>query len=147
MGLNLRHGGEAGKNNNYGGGEGNQKDVKPRALRGTGLVALHAWTGPVSTGRGDMLPLVYDPTLVAAEEERVLAEALAGWQGKYPDVTVHRRLVRGHTGRALVEATRDARLVVVGRHGHRAVSGWLVGSVTHALLHQARCPVAVIRHG
>jgi nucleotide-binding universal stress UspA family protein len=117
------------------------------ALHGTGLVALHAWTGPVSTGPGDMLPLVYDPALVAGEEERVLAEALAGWPAKYPDVTVHRKLVRGHAGRALVEATRDARLVVVGRHGHRAVPGWLVGSVTHALLHQAHCPIAVIRHG
>jgi nucleotide-binding universal stress UspA family protein len=117
------------------------------ALRGTGLLALHAWTGPVSTGPGDMLPLVYDPALVAAEEQRVLAEALAGWQAKYPDVAVHRRLVRGHAGRALVEASRDARLVVVGRHGHRAVSGWLVGSVTHALLHQACCAIAVIRQG
>jgi len=117
------------------------------ALRRTQLLALHAWTGPISTGPGDMLPLVYDLADVAAEETRVLAEALAGWQAKYPDVTVHRRLVRAHAARALVEATGRAQLVVVGTHGHRAVAGWLVGSVTHALLHQAGCPIVVVRQG
>ena len=115
------------------------------ALRGAELLALHAWTGPVSTGPGDMLPLVYDPADVAADETRVLAEALAGWQTKYPDVTVHRRPVRAHAATALVEATGSAQLLVVGTHGHRAVPGWLVGSVTHALLHKARCPIVVVR--
>jgi nucleotide-binding universal stress UspA family protein len=117
------------------------------ALRGVDLLALHAWRGPVSTGPGDMLPLVYDPADVAAEEARVLAEALAGWQAKYPEVTVIRRLVRRHAASALVAATARAQLVVVGAHGHRAVTGWLVGSVTHALLHQAACPIVVVRHG
>jgi nucleotide-binding universal stress UspA family protein len=117
------------------------------ALRGVDLVAVHAWTGPVSTGPGDMLPLTYDADEVAAEEARVLAEALAGWQDKYPDVIVIRRLVRTHAVRALKEATGRAQVVVVGTHGHRAVPGWLVGSVTHALLHQARCPIVVVPHG
>lgn len=117
------------------------------ALRGTGLVALHAWTGPVSTDPGDMLPLVYDPAVVAAGEARILAEALVGWQAKYPDVSVHQRLVRRPAGRALVQASQAAGLAVVGRHGHRAWPDWLVGSVTHALLHQAHCPVAVVGPG
>jgi nucleotide-binding universal stress UspA family protein len=91
-----------------------------------------------------MLPLVYDPAEVAAEETRILAEALAGWQTRYPDVTVHQRLIRAHAGRALVEATGRAQLVVVGTHGHQAGTGWLVGSVTHTLLHQAHCPILVV---
>ena len=114
------------------------------AMRGAPVLALHAWTGPVSTGPGDMLPLVYDPGVVADEAGRALSEALAGWRAKYPEVPVDERLVRGHPGPALVAATAEARLVVVGVHGHRAVPGWLVGSVTHLLLHQAHCPVAVI---
>ena len=115
------------------------------SLRGAEVVALHAWTGPVCTGAGDMLPLVYDPDVVAADQARVLAESLAGWQTKYPDVVVHRRLVCARPGSALVEASGQAQLVVVGAHGHRAVTGWLIGSVTHVLLHQAGCPVAVVR--
>ena len=115
-------------------------------LRGAELVALHAWTHPVSTGPGDMLPLVHDSALLAGEEARVLAESLAGWQTKYPDVAVHERLVRSRPGPALVEATRGAQLVVVGAHGHRPVVGWLLGSVAHLLLHQSHCPIAVVRH-
>ena len=114
------------------------------SLRGAPLLALHAWTGPGSSGPGDMLPLVYEPDEVAAEESRVLDEALARWPAKYPDVAVHRRVVRSRPGPALVEATAEAQLVVAGEHGHRGVPGWLVGSVTHLLLHQAHCPVAVV---
>jgi nucleotide-binding universal stress UspA family protein len=116
------------------------------ALRDARLLALHTWTGPHSTGPGDMLPLVYEPDAAAAEEARVLAEALAGWQTKYPDVVVHQRVLRSRPGPALVEATGNAQLAVVGAHGRHGVPGWLVGSVPHLLLHQARCPVAVV-HG
>jgi nucleotide-binding universal stress UspA family protein len=38
------------------------------ALRGVPLVALHAWTHPVFTGPGDVLPLVYDAAEVEADE-------------------------------------------------------------------------------
>ena len=114
------------------------------ALYGAELLALHTWTDPASTGRGDMLPLVYDPDEVAAQEARVLAEALAGWQTKYPDVVAHRRVIRGRAGPVLVEASARSRLVVVGAHGHRAGAGWLLGSTTHLVVHQARCPVAVV---
>ena len=114
------------------------------ALRGAALTALHAWTGPVWRGPGDMLPLVYDPAVVAEEAGRTLNEALVGWQAKYPDVAVTELLVPGHPGSALVAQTSGAGLVVVGAHGHRAVPGWLVGSVPHLLLHQAHCPVAVV---
>ena len=116
------------------------------ALRGTPLVVLHAWTHPVSTGPGDMLPLVYDPVEVEAEEARVLAEALAGWHDKYPDVVVHRRLSHAGARRALIEAAHGAQLVVVGTRGHGGFTGLLLGSVSQALLHHAACPVAVVPH-
>ncbi len=116
------------------------------ALRGVPLVALHAWTHPVSTGPGDMLPLVYDAADVEAEEARVLAEALAGWHDKYPDVTVHRQLTRAGARTALIEATRRAQLVVVGTRGRGGFTGLLLGSVSQAVLHHAACPVAVVPH-
>jgi nucleotide-binding universal stress UspA family protein len=117
------------------------------ALRGAELLALHTWTGPASGGPGDMRPLVYEPDMVEAAEARVLAESLAGWQTKYPDVVVHRRVIRARPGPVLVGATGRAQLVVVGAHGHRGVPGWLLGSTSHLLLHQARCPLAVVHAG
>jgi nucleotide-binding universal stress UspA family protein len=116
------------------------------ALRGVPLLALHAWSHPVSTGPGDMQPLVYDDVEVSAEENRVLAEALAGWHDKYPDVTIHRELVHEGARTALIEATGRAQLAVVGTRGRGGFAGLLLGSVSQAVLHHAACPVAVVPH-
>jgi nucleotide-binding universal stress UspA family protein len=43
-------------------------------------------------------------------------------------------------------AERDAAVIVVGRHGHRAVREALVGSTTRELIRRAACPVLVVRH-
>ncbi|MEJ3747029.1 universal stress protein [Actinomycetes bacterium KLBMP 9797] len=115
------------------------------ALRKTDLVAVHAWTGPVSSGPGDMLPPVYDPALVAAEESRVLSESTAGLADRYPDLLVTHRLVRGRTRHTLIEASHEAQLVVVGARGRGGFTGLLLGSVSQALLHHAGCPVAIVK--
>lgn len=115
------------------------------ALRGATLHAIHTWTDPVSTGPGDMLPLVFDPQRVEEEETRLLAELLAGWSAKYPDVTVTRKVVRGRADHTLVEASQDAQLLVVGARGVGGFRGLLFGSVSQAALHHSHCPVAVVR--
>ncbi len=119
--------------------------VAEAALRGTDLVAIHAWTHPEATGPGDIQPLVYDVDEVTNEEARVLAEAIAGRRDRYPDLKVELRVLRGHAADALVTASADAQLVVVGARGRGGLAGLLLGSVSQALLHHARCPVAVVR--
>jgi nucleotide-binding universal stress UspA family protein len=114
------------------------------AMYGVPLSAVHAWRHPVSVGPGDILPLTYDPTALEADEARVLAEALAGWQEKYPDVVVHRDLSCGSPRPALIEASHAARLVVVGTRGRGGFAGLLLGSVSQALLHHCACPVVVV---
>jgi nucleotide-binding universal stress UspA family protein len=114
-------------------------------LRGAALVAVHAWTGPVSIGPGDMLPLVYDAEQVAAEETRVLAESVAGLADRHPDLRVEQQVVQTPAAEALIEQSRRAQLVVVGSRGRGGFVGLLLGSVSQALIHHADCPVAVIR--
>jgi nucleotide-binding universal stress UspA family protein len=116
------------------------------ALRAVRLLALHAWIRPVSTEPGDLLPPVHDTGEVAAEEERLLAEALAGWHDKYPDVEVERRLVHAAARKALIEATARAQLAVVGSRGRGGFTGLVLGSVSQAVLHHAGCPVVVVPH-
>ena len=118
------------------------------ALRGAGLVALHAWTtwnAPLPSPREPSMPYANPPGELAAEEERLLSEALAGHRERYPDVTVKHEVVHGRTREALIEASRSAQLVVVGAWGRDGFAGLLLGSVSQALLHHAHCPVVVAR--
>ncbi|WP_331767981.1 universal stress protein [Embleya sp. NBC_00896] len=79
------------------------------------------------------------------EEGRArLAETLAGWNEKYPDVRVHREVVFGHPVSTLAQVSEHALCVVVGTRGLGGFKGMLLGSVSHGLLHHARCPVVVV---
>jgi nucleotide-binding universal stress UspA family protein len=78
------------------------------------------------------------------QAEAVLSEALAGFGERYPDVEVHRAVVRGHPVESLVAESNAERLLVVGAHGRNAVAGTLLGSVSQGVLHHATCPVAVV---
>lgn len=111
---------------------------------GEGLVAVHSWTEPVRMGAGEMLPLIYETALVDREEQRVMSESLAGCGERWPDVPVERRVLREHPVRALVEAGRNARLLVVGTRGRGPLRSLLLGSVSHGVLHHADGPVAVV---
>ncbi|MFE9880717.1 universal stress protein [Streptomyces sp. NPDC005784] len=115
------------------------------ALRGADIVALHVWTPDNVPVSPPQVPDVRGPGTVAEGEERLLAQALAGRQEKYPDVSVRHELVHGVTHEALIEASRTAQLVVVGARGRGGFTGLLLGSVSQALLHHAHCPVAVVR--
>ena len=113
--------------------------------RNTTLTAVLAWHDPVRTGPGDMLPLVYDLDSLEQEAAALLAESIAGHSETYPDVLVKQELVRGHADEVLVDAGRTAELLVVGSRGRGAFRGLLLGSTSRSLVHNAPCPVAVVR--
>jgi nucleotide-binding universal stress UspA family protein len=109
------------------------------------LLAVHAWTDPTRTGVGVMMPVIYDPQIVSQEEQVVLAEAMAGWGDKHPDVAVTHRVVHAHPVQALVTESATAQLLVVGSHGRGDLRSLLLGSVGHGVLHHAKVPIAIVR--
>ncbi|MCF6523973.1 universal stress protein [Streptomyces sp. JJ36] len=118
------------------------------ALRGAGVLALHAWTpwsAPVPPPQDPAQPYASPPGALEAGEERLLAEALAGHRERYPDVAVEHRLVREGAREALIWASARAGLLVVGARGRGGFSGLLLGSVSQAVVHHAQCPVVVVR--
>jgi nucleotide-binding universal stress UspA family protein len=110
------------------------------SFRGADLLAVHAWTDSDISG-----VLSKEWSALQSRAAEILAERLAGWQERYPDVTVHRRLVLDRPARHLLDESESAQLVVVGSHGRGGFAGMLLGSVSTAVVHAARIPAIVAR--
>jgi nucleotide-binding universal stress UspA family protein len=120
------------------------------SLRGVGLIAIHSWDTEARPG----LINLFSPEQDRAgfeQEQRVLAEQLAGWADKHPDVPVRSLVVRGQSAAAIMGhdgESADGRrpsLIVVGSRGRGGFIGLLLGSTSQALILHAHCPVAVVR--
>lgn len=107
--------------------------------RGVDVVAVHTWSDA-----GYALPDA-GWSEIQPEEDMLLAERLAGWQERYPDVAVRRVVCRDQPARRLLEEAARAQLLVVGSHGRGGFAGMLLGSVGSQVAQSARGPVIVAR--
>jgi nucleotide-binding universal stress UspA family protein len=118
---------------------------------GRSVRAVHAWGAPLPTGPGEAAALVRthhvgrEAPVRAANQ--LLAEALAPHRRSFPDVEVDELLTEAGAAPALLEAARDAVLVVIGSRGRGGFAGLLLGSTSQTLVHHAPCPVVVTRPG
>ncbi len=114
------------------------------AERGSELVAVHVCRDVYYGQFAEDPHILYSAPEVEVRERAVLAERLAGWQEKYPDVPVTRQVALADPGVVLLDSSRSAQLLVVGSRGRGAVLGTLLGSTSHALVQHAWCPVMVV---
>ncbi len=110
--------------------------------RNAPLVAVHAWAD--------------DPPRPEAElhlDFQSLNDAGRQLLGEFVDkyatngVDTEQVIVRDHPRRELLERSEDAQLVVIGSRGRGGFPGLLLGSTGQALLHNAACPVLIVRTG
>jgi nucleotide-binding universal stress UspA family protein len=114
-------------------------------LRRVPVLAIYVWWQIPTHTFGPDLPGRYGLQQASEEADRVLAEMMAPWMTKYPDVPVQLRAVQGfNPSQELIDASREAGLVVVGSRGRGGFSGLLLGSVGRDLTGHAHCPVAVV---
>ncbi|MET9505107.1 universal stress protein [Streptomyces sp. NPDC006622] len=117
------------------------------AARGASVRAVRAWTlPPVFSYSPASLKLLDDAGGLEPYERKALAEALAPWRERFPDVPVVEHVEIGSAGQVLLSVSGRAQLVVVGRRARRTAVGARIGSVAHGVLHHAGCPVTVVPH-
>ncbi|MBZ6475772.1 universal stress protein [Streptomyces griseocarneus] len=115
--------------------------------RGARLRAVRAWSlPPVFAWSPGSLHLADEAGGFEPLEKRRLAEALLPWRRAYPDVEVAEHVEMGSGAQVLLSAGGRAALLVVGRRTAGPHGLQRVGHVTHAVLHHASCPVAVVPH-
>lgn len=103
-------------------------------------VAGSAWLGNPITDSHDQ-----EQAETARQSAQDVVDAVIKEHDVRPDeVTV--RSVSGIPAQALIEASRDADLVVVGSRGRGGFAGLLTGSVSSQVVNHAACPVVVVRH-
>lgn len=118
------------------------------AVRGVGVRAVRAWSLPsLYTYSPGSMALADEAGGLEPFERRALADALAPWRERYPDVPVTEHVELGSGGQVLLSVASGAGLMVVGRRARQAPVGPRIGSVAHAVLHHAPSPVAVVPHG
>jgi nucleotide-binding universal stress UspA family protein len=115
------------------------------SLRGCPLIAVHTWIEIFIEPELNVDRIVFDTTVLEQRERELLAQRLAGWQEKYPEIKVTRVVERDRSVRALLNYDGDAELIVVGSRGLGGYHGMLLGSTSQALMQYAKSPLVVAR--
>lgn len=117
------------------------------ARHGADLVVVAACEGPEVLTWGDEAFFAQDVLARArTTAARTVDAAVAAARASDPGLQVRSRIVEAGAVDTLVEASGDAGLVVVGGRGHGRVAGLFLGPTGHRVIHEAACPVAVVRH-
>jgi nucleotide-binding universal stress UspA family protein len=113
-------------------------------VHGARLVVIAAWREPLpidAAGMGVVPPDVSDE--IEQGTRRMLSGQLGG--ADVTGVEVEHRVIEEDPVAALLEASEDADLLVLGAREHGGLTSLLVGSVSDSLVHRAKCPVVVVR--
>jgi nucleotide-binding universal stress UspA family protein len=115
-------------------------------LRDETVRVICAWhfSPPAYGALGYIPPVSYESFERAAEE--AMNETLAALTHSAKGLRLERAVVNGEAAQVLIEAAKDADLLVVGSRGHGNLAGMLLGSVSHQCALHAECPVVIIRH-
>lgn len=113
------------------------------ATRGDTVQAVMSW-------RWDTASPTEPTDAVRDSAERTLHDEIAAQQAAMPEqagVPVAPEVIEGRAAEVLVQASRDADLLVLGSHGHDRVYHTVLGSTAQECVESAQCPVVVIPAG
>ncbi len=118
-------------------------------------LSTHRFSQPIELSLVTVVPTIpigdstmefrYDKWTAEMEQyaRQLVDETAAALRTIYPAVTA--QIEHGDPAHCITKAAGQADLVIVGSHGWRGLEHFLLGSVSHAVLHKVTCPVLVIR--
>ena len=112
------------------------------SMRGLPLTVLHSFHDVVASVYGTHLGASTEEFL--AEERLLLAEIVAGFAEKFPEVTVQRQLDGGLASESLSADSESWNLIVVGRHPTNSLSRIFSATVATAVLERAQTTVVIV---
>lgn len=111
--------------------------------RGASLRVISMWMFLESAG--SMVALVDDVGAIARSEIEATKRTVDPVREKFPGVAITEDVVRSRSvAGSLAEVSSEADLLVMGARRRASAIGAPLGRVTHAVLHHAQCPVAVV---
>ena len=108
-------------------------------LRQGDIIAIFAWQMPMIG-----LPGAFDRDEIERLSTAFLDEALSAVAENSP-VAITRIVAQGDVSLSLIEASRDADMLVLGSRGRGGFAGLKLGSVSQACVQWAQCPVVIVK--
>lgn len=120
--------------------------VDQAGVTGASVEAVIAWHYPVMVGGMPFAPIgVIDGTDYSEFAAGVLSEVIGATADPDGPVKVSSVVREGNAAQVLLNEAKGADMLVVGSRGHGGFTEALLGSVSQACVHHARCPVVIIR--
>jgi nucleotide-binding universal stress UspA family protein len=122
--------------------------IREAKLTGDVVRAVAAWQYPIAAGGYGWGPMVMTDDLdLETVAKQALNDAIERARPEGSAVTIEQQVTEGYAPSVLMEASKDADLLVVGSRGHGTFTDAMLGSVSQHCAHHAKCPVVIVRSG
>ncbi len=110
-----------------------------RGVKLTLVNALAPYTGALN-----WVPSAVDFEAMYREIADLQRKAAQWVRGFYPELEIEFKLIDGSPVQVLLEAGKDADLLIVGTRGRGGVAGMLMGSTSQGVMHNTQVPVMIV---
>jgi nucleotide-binding universal stress UspA family protein len=115
-------------------------------IRQAQLTVISAWQIPSVVLASPVATAAYDDEAWRQAATETVDAAVQSVAADGLPAALDRQVIEGPPAKVLVDAGKDADMIVVGSRGRGGFAGLLLGSVSQQVAHHASCPVVIVPH-